>query len=112
LLQSRKPRIDQQALLCSVGLHLLDYKQSVAAAAAAASAAISLLLQVAAFALTPTLQQYSDKHYMPPDLLRPSVQLHQLQAAGSEGAAAPSEEQHLQQGTDTTAAAASWKCML
>jgi hypothetical protein len=31
-----------------------------------------LLLQVAALALTPTAQQYSDKHYMPADMLRPA----------------------------------------
>lgn len=67
---------------------------------------------VAALALTPTQQQYSDKHYMPTDMLRPSAQPHQQQAVEGADAAPQSEKQHLEHGTASAATAASWKSML
>uniref|UniRef100_A0A383VN65 ApaG domain-containing protein n=1 Tax=Tetradesmus obliquus TaxID=3088 RepID=A0A383VN65_TETOB len=69
-------------------------------------------IKVAALALTPTQQQYSDKHYMPTDMLRPSAQPHQQQAAEGADAAPQSEKQHLEHGTASAATAASWKSML
>jgi hypothetical protein len=71
-----------------------------------------LLLQVAAFALTPTAQQYSDKHYMPADLLRPADQDQQQAAAALADDAPLSKEQLQQQAYAATAGSASWKCML
>jgi hypothetical protein len=69
-----------------------------------------MLLQVAAFALTPAPQQYSDKQYMPAALLQPPTESQQ-EVAEVAGAVTPQGKQQ-QQVEMPTAINASWKCML